>query len=380
MSLYASIETPETVHSPRSPSIAPSDGYGPSVTDITSSFRPIAPTVRPTEILSRASSELQPVLPSNRPPQPQPTSRNEVPSPSSQILSLATTQGQQNNADWSAALQSLLASPTQLQRLMQALAAQQNQPVPPLPTPAPADLPPERASTSLDPRLVTHQVTPYDPNAYDFSRLRTDIPPPAVAQNTSLLGPLMSKDDEGPSLQPLVDNADRLQKTYRDASEISADVDALQYSLNSLIHNLGLDPHAVVDTGPSDDQTLQPNGLHDTSGDSMSIDPTADFDFDAFLNEFANKTGSEPGFTDVTGQFDPSTPLQGTTLGDASTDQLTAFLDDVSSDTASLHDPLEFQPKSGMKRKSDVADLPPPLLSGDAGEAATQVPKVKRKR
>lgn len=286
-------------------------------------------------------------------------------------------QGHQPTGDWTSTLQNLINSPNQLQRLMHALAAQQNQPMPPV---APPDFDPH--AMAMDPRAAQHQITSYEPNTYDFSRFRTDLPAPApgpgaqsAALAPSLLGSLSQKDDEGPSLEPLVENANRLQKTYHDASEIDADVDALQYNLNSLINGLGLDPstlNAVTrtpDDGASDSIPAPTEGL--------SGDPSADFDFDAFLNELSTRNGVDAGFSDVTTQFDPSTPLDGTTVGDASTDQLTAFLDDVSSPHAAALDGQAL-PKSvvGTKRKSDVADLPPPLVSHDPAFA----PKIKRKR
>ncbi len=257
-----------------------------------------------------------------------------------------------------------------MQRLMQALAAQQNQPAPtmPLPNPEPIAPPP------VDPN---QQVTTYDPGYYDFSRYRPESAPspPHPSLNPSLLGPLIAKDD-GPSLEPLVENANRLQKTYHDADEINADVDALQYSLNSLIHNLGLDPTAIP---PQSGQTDVPmnTDIPSISTNGTLPDPSADFDFDAFFNELSSKNGGEPGFTDVTGRYDPTTQINGTSLGDASTDQLTAFLDDVSSDTASLHDPHEQPPKVPSKRKSDVADLPSSFLSADHG---AQSPKTTRRK
>ena len=101
-----------------------------------------------------------------------------------------------------------------------------------------------------------------------------------------------------------------------------------------------------------------------------------DFDFDAFLNELSSRNPVDTGYPDVTARYDPSTRLDGTTVGDATTDQLTAFLDDVS-DSASMHnESLEFPPPTaGVKRKSDATDLPPPLLTTDIPAS-----KVRRKR
>lgn len=294
------------------------------------------------------------------------------------------------NGDWPQSLQNLINSPGQLQRLMHALASQQNQPVPSM-------VPPDVDHQTLDPRTAAYQMTSYDPNAYDFSRFRTDLPPSVVANNhnhnaqsaalaPSLLGPLSQKEDDGPSLEPLVESASRLQKSYRDAAEIDADVDALQHSLNSLINGLGLDPSSLASASRTPDPGSGPLGHSADSmvphADSAGLhhDPTADFDFDAFLNELSTRNGVDGGFPDVTSQFDPTTPLDGTTVGDASTEQLTAFLDDVSSaDSIPVIEPIS-KATSGVKRKSDVAELlPSPLFSQDTSPTS-MAPKVKRKR
>lgn len=379
------------MQSPRSPSVTPSttqsDSFGPTITDITSNYRPtpavpLRPVLPPKNESSDGSAAAISSVPSSDqvnhvlPVYP----RNGTPTTSA-LMQIANGQNQHANADWSATLQNIINSPSQLQQLMQALAHQQSLPIPPLPTADPDH-------NMADPRLATHQITPYDPNAFDFSRFRTELPPNtaqthASALSPAMLGPLISKDDDGPSLEPLVENASRLQKTYHDASEIDADVDALQYSLNSLINGLGLDSSSIANTARAADEPIAPsplvNGTEATAPtDGIAADPSSDFDFDAFLNELSTRNDSSPGFTDVTSHYDPTTPLHGTTVGDASTEQLTAFLDDVSSDTASLNEPLDFQQSpqrssGGMKRKSDAAELPhPPLSGGD--------PKVKRKR
>ena len=126
---FISMDTPDiSIQSPRSPSIAPSE-TGPSITDITSTFRPTSvPPVRPTDTLSRASSErTSPVTsPAAIPPIPQPLPTDTL-SPAA-LTNFANGQVPQANGDWSAALQNMLNSPTTLQKLMQALANQQNHP------------------------------------------------------------------------------------------------------------------------------------------------------------------------------------------------------------------------------------------------------------
>ncbi|PSR77609.1 hypothetical protein PHLCEN_2v7799 [Hermanssonia centrifuga] len=382
---FMSMDTPESsVQSPSSPSATPRDPFN-SVADISARFSSFSslPPVRPPEAAAGPSfaptRPAPPAMPAVSPPTVLQAAQgsNGTLSPSS-LMAIPSNQGQQLNGDWSAALQSMLSSPAQLQRLMQALANQQNQPIPPQV--------PSHNDAMLDPRLTTHQVAPYDPPTYDFSRFRSELPLPSASTShanalpPSFLGPLIPKDDEGPSLEPLVESANRLQKTYHDASEIDADVDALQYSLNSLIHGLGLDstPTAPLENGATT-PTAHTNGWQQMPpADSVASDPTADFDYDAFFNELSSRGPTENGFTDVTTNYNPNTQLDGTTIGDASTDQLAAFLDDMS-DTASLRDdPLDLQPMAGNKRKSDVSELPPPLLSNDS--LSMQPPKAKRKR
>ncbi|KIP08764.1 hypothetical protein PHLGIDRAFT_363864 [Phlebiopsis gigantea 11061_1 CR5-6] len=263
-----------------------------------------------------------------------------------------------------------------LPRSLLSLLWQQNQPmhIPAIPTS-------DTDYQTLDPRATTHQVATYDPNAYDFSRFRTELPAPTVPINhaqsaalaPSLLGPLSHTEDDGPALEPLMDNTSRLQKSDRNASAIEENVDALEYSLHSLINGLGLDPDNL-DIPDETSASHLPTG-HDAAmslDTGMHMDSANEFDIDAFINELS-RSNPEPAFPDVTSHFDPNTPLDGTTVGDASTDQLTAFLDDVSSASDSLNDPLELQSRPS-KRKSDVLDLPPPLLSNDTE------PQVKRKR
>ncbi|KAI0763705.1 hypothetical protein BC629DRAFT_1596903 [Irpex lacteus] len=307
MQLYASIETPDAISPHDRPQWLQATDLDPqSPTSLRHFPRPPINTTAPT-------------------PRPQYKDRSD----SAPVMSLTTTQApQQTGNEWSSMLQTILNSPAQMQRLMQALAAQQNQPAPtmPLPNPEPIAPPP------VDPN---QQVTTYDPGYYDFSRYRPESAP----------------SPPHPSSTPLC------LKTYHDADEINADVDALQYigadrCADEYRHSFDIDQRHT--TGPS-----------------------ADFDFDAFFNELSSKNGGEPGFTDVTGRYDPTTQINGTSLGDASTDQLTAFLDDVSSDTASLHDPHEQPPKVPSKRKSDVADLPPSFLSADP---VAQSPKTTRRK
>jgi hypothetical protein len=90
----------------------------------------------------------------------------------------------------------------------------------------------------------------------------------------------------------------------------------------------------------------------------VNID-AADFDFQDLLNQFSN----DGGFGDLgAGQLEPPVSLAATPINgeeskeDRETEKLTAFLDEVASDTASVRQLSPEAPiKSTRKRKSDVA-------------------------
>ncbi|OBZ65652.1 Heat shock factor protein [Grifola frondosa] len=267
--------------------------------------------------------------------------------------SLTTTQGQSSDAVWQAAVQHMMNSPEHIPTTI-----------------------PEASS----------QIASYDPAQYPY------LPSPPSASHSSL--PLLSSTahaDNSPMLQPLLENVDQLQKTYRDASEIDADMDVLQHNINSLIQNLGIDPSTIMTTvedHPNFSQdTTNPIGLHPDSSllsdiDMHHADTTSDYHLlDSLLNEITEQQeNANFDYTDVTDRFDPSAQIDGhgTRLGDASTEQLTAFLDDASSDTTSPKtNPLELHP-ARQKRKSDLVDLPSLMLNHI--DASSTGPKAKRKR
>lgn len=433
---FARIDAPGS--SIRSQSVGPPELFSPSPSEVSNGYYPTAQPLRPSEIISRGSTAEPPNHGSNpgsgNGSTPQPTGNVSASAPPpSLVSSLATSNGSTDPSSqmWGPALQQLLSSPTQFQRILHAL--QQNYPIAPPSDPIipSASIQTTEPMTNMQPPnpAASQQITPYDPNAYDFSRFRTDLPEgqgfdavanPAVS-SLHLLGP----EDDGVALEPLVQSAEQLHKTYQDAQEIAADVDALQYSINTLIENLGLDPNALVIPTSDHEDPVQPstnsdllphrpavpsvfdstNEMNPTltsippstsipvsvpTTDPIPMDPAStDFDFDAFLNELDNRNAGDH-VPDYTSEVVSSSPPFGSVsqmdgIGDeTTTESLPAFLDEVVPSSNVVPPSLVGSPSTpttagggGRKRKSDVADLQIPVVQP---EVSTTSPKVKRKR
>lgn len=303
-----------------------------------------------------------------------------------------------------------------MQKLMQALATQQSYPVANLQDPSHPPVPP--ATTTL-PEPATgnpassQQVMMYDPNPYDFSRFHLADNNAAGPMLSALGSPLRRDEDDTSTtaLEPLLDNAARLQKSYQDTADIESDVDALQMSINTLIEGLGLDPTALVQDNPNQDDPVVkdatpslptavtnstplssldnthaiPSAAHPL--DAISSDPPPEFDFENFFNELsARSSANDLNYPDVTSFGDGS--AMGIPNADANSEQLAAFLDEVSSDAnSSLADEVTAtsaaanQASKGRKRKSEVVELPAPLGSSDAVSSGDVTPpQTKKKR
>ena len=316
---------------------------------------------------------------------------------------------------WQAAIQHMMSSPGQFQKIVQAFANQQ--PIHP------------NISNPVDPAaaIPNHTaVAAYEPSPPDYSRWFSP-PPPSTSSSVSppLLAPVH---DENAPLHLLMDESNRLQKSYRDASEIDADMDMLQTSINSLIQNLGIDPTSIVPT-PEDalpaPTPVHPgmNGPHAVNGfanalppDSFSqglhsLDPHGadmsqpDYLLDSLLSQIGD--GSAAGgadgmagaglggldYPDITDHYDHSARIDGTAIEDASTEQLTAFLDEASGVDAApgVGVGVARSPKvatTHQKRKSDAVDLDLPMPvsldggggGGGGGAGGGTGKKMKRKR
>ncbi|RDX56366.1 hypothetical protein OH76DRAFT_1318936, partial [Lentinus brumalis] len=220
------------VTTPRTPSglepISPSEAYSPASEP--PSEKP-SPPMRPSQVLTRSNSATSAgQLTNGSPPLTNSPTPNSVQTPPASTASLP------GNVDamWQTALQHMMSSPGQFQRIMQAFANQQ-QPVPNMSAPADANLPDHNPST----------VAAYDPSANDYSRWFTPSAPStsAAAMSQPLIAP--TPIDDHTQLLQLLDENNRLQKSYRDSTEIDADMDMLQSSINSFIHNLGIDPTSL---------------------------------------------------------------------------------------------------------------------------------------
>ncbi|THH16478.1 hypothetical protein EW146_g4165 [Bondarzewia mesenterica] len=359
-SQFARIETPSTaspsIHSESySPVIPLSNPYyaNPLPSRITQQPWNAAPTPSLTSTDANnqmhGNTALEAVISQSQP------SSSSVPISTNQQLTTTVAPQNSTDATLQTAFQQLIHSPDQLQRFMQALSnasslQSQSLPVPPY--------------TSF-PHPQLSQITPYGP-PLDFSSFTSD-------PNAANAHALLPKAEDGPPLEPLLNGSDHLQKSYKDASEIDADVDALQASINSLIENMGLDPALLAAQ-----QQQQPGEGSRPATPALDIAP--DLDFDAFLSLFAQQNAEQPNeHLDNTAQLDSITGGTrntnasehgngpGVGIDDAPLEQLHAFMDEVAStsDTSSPILRTVEMPHSNAaaigaarrKRPSDVAEL-----------------------
>ena len=406
---HATIETPDgSASSIVVESVVTPEAFTPATDISTDRSKSPPPVTHPSQVLSRTSSGTSTPLLTNGNANDTPVQAPPVP---------GTQAGSQNvDAVWQAAIQHMMSSPAQLQRLMQAFVAQQ--PIAGL----------HQDSVASHPGASAIQA--YDPSQQDYSRWfnvpSSPIPSPSVPLAPPTLAPPHT-DDHTP-LQLLLDDQQRLQKSYRDAAEIDADMDMLQSSINSLIQNLGIDPTSIS-VPPSEDPaspTSPTSPIHQgadghANGFPVSLPPESftnslggmhglgdgpdsaqpDYLLDSLLSQIGDGHGVGmgsgdglgpgvddigghmlDGYPDITDHYDHNARIDGRNIDDASTEQLTAFLDEAASaDTtpgvAAARSP-RLSPSASLhqKRKSDAAELslPLPLEGGGTGK------KVKRKR
>lgn len=293
---------------------------------------------------------------------------------------MLTSAYQQQNAKQEAVLQSILNSPGQLQKLLNMMQSQQGIQIPPVPS---------STNDNDDPFTTFEDNAGFGQRPISPFSLSGEVPH-ADPQTLSLL-----RTDDGPNFEPLLENTTQLQKKYQDAAAISADVDAMQASIDSLIHDLGLDPNQITTFDAPhdhDDPVLSSTGTAPaTLPNSAGVQPPGpslgtevppvqpntvpDFDIEAFLRELSKQqteanVGSVNDFTqpmDAAPYVDPS--------GSAgSQGHVSAFVDEINSNSDASSPPanrvtLADEPvfevpmdivgtdKKGRKRKSDVDSI-----------------------
>ena len=245
----------------------------------------------------------------------------------------------------------MMSSPQSMQRLVQAL---QN-----------SNFPIQPPSSSAQPVTMSHpnnQLTTYSPAQLHFNFDHQDptanrpilLPAPSspagvttTAHPSSLIAP--SRDELLPGLN---EQENSVQKNWESAQAVADSVNLMDSNIKLFMDQFGFDFYnpqnhsALADTTGSDATNL----------DNVHIDPT-NFDFEDLLNQFSN----DGSFGDLGGgQIDSAVPVTQpngeTSMEDKETEKLTAFLDEVVSDTNSVRQLSPEAPirSTRRKRKSDV--------------------------
>ena len=180
-------------------------------------------------------------------------------------------------------------------------------------------------------------ASPRLPSTFDYNTAPNALSPFTL----SLLG--------GPS-EPdpfaLQEQDERLQKGYKTTAEINNDVDELQDNIQSLIQSLGFDP-TTLDSVLPPAETGAGVGRGGTSapplpaGDVDMFPPVnmgtgQEFDFDSFLMDMPRANEEDGDLDKLAERLDPSTVVvskvsDSSKIGNASSEQIHAFLDEVAS-------------------------------------------------
>jgi hypothetical protein len=152
------------------------------------------------------------------------------------------------------------------------------------------------------------------------------------------------------------DHEAQLQKSWKDASQIAASVDLMDSNIKSFIEDLGGFDSSIFsqsDAGGSN-LTAEIGKTGSSTFDSGVNDGGGiNFAFDDFFPQFSHPNDTQINYEDLSQQLASSAAI-----ADGETDQLSAFLDDVASDTASIRQHSPEAPLSKRKkRKSDVTDM-----------------------
>lgn len=383
------METPLSASSPPS---APSVAATTPVEELVSPQldRGVPSSITPADILANVvtpSSSALPSLPGLSVDHGSHTSTRNDDLYDPSTMNQLTSTSQNTNQD--AVLQSLLNSPSQWQRLFDAMRAQPDYPM---------QVPSEQSSEVNNPSSSHHDPYPpdydYDPDVPSIS-LTPGFAPSSDGSHTMAL--LSHKGDGATSVGPLFDNAhQQLLKSQSETERISANAHNIQADINSLIEKLGVDLdtarslHGTDESHFNEDPVL-PRGRLGLSDppllDAMQEEPPPpDFDFEALLEQLNSHDSSSVANFDVTEHLDPNAYAD-EPPGNASPGQINAFLDEVNSQSdassptttrASLEEAVPANGstlKKERKRKSEVVDVP-----DDMRTTGKTTMKSKRKR
>ncbi|KAG9308399.1 hypothetical protein JVU11DRAFT_11887 [Chiua virens] len=319
------------------PSVAPSEPFISRFASVESNL-PDAPT--PTEPRRPPTQEAR--LAASAPP---PNATSSTPLSSSTVTPPTPTQTN-NDHIVQTALTSVLNSPTQMQKLLAALASQSIGPevLPPagqpyhpqhLIAPSPYNNNPQQHTLGINQGTGNAQ-----PNATGPGRLpQTFDYTPANALSPFTLSLLGAPSDPDP--YALQQQDDRLQKSYKSTTEINNDVDELQTSIQSLIQSLGIDPTSLDSSIPPAETPPGGGGGGGASAPPpppsdvdmfppVNIGPGQDFDFDSFLMDMPRASEEDGDLEKLAERLDPSVvpkASDSSKIGSASSEQLHAFLD-----------------------------------------------------
>ncbi|KAI1794697.1 hypothetical protein LXA43DRAFT_971185 [Ganoderma leucocontextum] len=253
-------------------------------------------------------------------------------------------------AMWQTSLQQMLTSPTHFQQVLQTFASPSSSTSLTNPVQAPS-------ATFPQPPNPTQQLQNWP---YSYPSLP---PAPQTAPPSSLaIAPAPVAGPTSPQEAALLDNADRLNKTYQDAAEIDADVNDLQTNLQAFIRSMGLDPQNV--TFPTIDHPAAPPPPEETDG----FTPWQDGSDPEFLNSFlAQLAGTGTEMPDLANRSSPG--LRGKDDGE----DFSAFLDIPALDGPPPSSPgtAVLSSPTGTKRKIEAVEVP--VVSEDG-------PSSKKKR
>ncbi|KAF8447263.1 hypothetical protein L210DRAFT_3641220 [Boletus edulis BED1] len=328
--LFGSLDTPsaqpsESFTSPRFASVEPSVTGAP--TPVATEPHPVPQETQPPPI----------TLPGNV------TNTTSLRAPATTTTTPSPSQPN-NDSIVQTALTSVLNSPTQMHKLLAALAAQ--------------SISPDVFPSAAQPHSQQHLIAPppYNSNSQQYAP-STSPGPGNIHPNVNTSPRLPSTFDytednalspftlpllEGPS-EPdpfaLQQQDDRLQKSYKTAAEINNDVDELQTNIQSLIQSLGIDPTTLdissVETATGVGDTSVPAGDMDIFP-PVNLSTGQDFDFDSFLMDMPRANEEDGDLDKLAEKLDPSTKVPDPSkIGCASSQQLHAFLDEVASQDGS---------------------------------------------